>query len=347
MTNRCDKSIKILGAGISGLSTAITLAKNEFDVEIFEKSSRAGGRFKRDFQGLRNFGNGIIDPLREFKKLGIKIKPYNKLNKIIRYSRSRSFEVISDDKPLYYLVLRGGNKNSIDSQLEALAINSGVNISYNTRSNIDDVDIIATGPLKGDSFAYGEIYEDTNIHDVGYAFLDKRYSPGGYLYIIPGKKKGEAGIINSTFDSTVKKQTVKTLYDKAIKENDVLKDLLDGATRKSSQGGIGCCTLLDNPYQNKKYYVGEAAGLQDGTAGFGIRYAIISGCLAAQSIITGKDYTQLIARDLKNQLDFERIRSETFKKLTNNEIDKIFQSINEKFGHKLTIDEYESMRGVI
>ena len=342
-----DRVIKILGAGISGLSTAITLAKNEFNVEIFEKSSHAGGRFKRDFQGLRNFGNGIVDPLREFERLGIKVRPYNKLNRIIRYSRSRSFEVISDNKPLYYLVLRGGNKNSIDSQLEALAINSDVNISYDTKSNIDEVDIVATGPLRGDSFAYGEIYEDTNIHDTGYAFLDKKYSPGGYLYVIPGEKKGEAEVINSTFDSTVKKQTVKMLYKQAIKENYVLKDLLDGATRKSTQGGIGCYTLLDTPYQNKKYYVGESAGLQDGTAGFGIRYAIISGYLAAQAIITCKDYTRLIAKTLKSQLDFERKRSETFKKLTNDEIDRTFQLINEKFGHELTIEEYESMRGVI
>ena len=137
------------------------------------------------------------------------------------------------------------------------------------------------------------------------------------------------------------------LYNRAIQENNILKDFLNGATRKSIQGGIACSTLLEAPYQNNRYYVGEAAGLQDFTAGFGIRYAIISGCLAAQSVLAGKDYNEQISKTFKSQLEFERKRSENFKKLTNNEIDKIFQSINEKFGHELTIDEYESIRGVI
>ena len=65
--------IKILGAGISGLSAAITLVKNGYETEVIEKSSHAGGRFKRDFQGLRNFGFNQIDPIEEFQKLGIKI----------------------------------------------------------------------------------------------------------------------------------------------------------------------------------------------------------------------------------------------------------------------------------
>ena len=75
MENIKNKSIKILGSGISGLSAATTLAKNGINVEIFEKKSHSGGRFNRDFQCLRNFGNEIIDPLKEFEKIGILIKP--------------------------------------------------------------------------------------------------------------------------------------------------------------------------------------------------------------------------------------------------------------------------------
>lgn len=347
MENVTDKTVKILGAGISGLSAAITLARNDLRVEVFEKNSHTGGRFKRDFQCLRNFGNKTIDPIIEFKNHGIPIKAYKKLMKIGRYSRSHSFEVINDDKPIYYLVLRGKGENSIDSQLEGLANNLGVNIHYNAVIDISEVDIVATGPSRADSRAYGEIYEDANIDDRGYVFLDNRYSPNGYLYALPSEKKGEVEIINGIRDPRVSTQTIKLLFNRAIQKNSVLIGLLEGATRRSTQSGIGCFTLLGKPYQNNRYYVGEAAGLQDVTAGFGIRYAFISGYLSAQSILTGKDYNRLITKTFKSQLEFERKRCKRFRKLTNTEIDKIFQSAIDKFGHELTIEEYESLRGDI
>ena len=347
MTDSNDEPIKILGAGISGLSAAITLAKNGYNVEVFEKNSQAGGRFKRDFQGLRNFGSKNIDSIKEFEKFGFRIKSYKKLMRIVRYSRSHSVEVVSKNKPIYYLVLRGKNKNSIDSQLTNLAVNHGANISYNTNLNISEADIVAIGPSRADSLAYGGIYYDVSIDNTGYVFLDKKYSPNGYFYALPGEKKGEMEVVNATFGPAVNMQTLKALYNKATLENKILKDLLDGATRKTVQGGIGCCTLLNRPYQHGRYYVGEAAGLQDVTAGFGIRYAVISGYLAAQCIIGSEDYNEQIVKTFKSRLDFERKRRKNFKKMSNDALDKIFQSINEKFGYELTIKEYESLRGDI
>ena len=38
------KSVVIVGAGVAGMATAIILAKNGFDVTVFEKNSQAGGR---------------------------------------------------------------------------------------------------------------------------------------------------------------------------------------------------------------------------------------------------------------------------------------------------------------
>jgi flavin-dependent dehydrogenase len=347
MTDPNDEPIKILGAGISGLSAAITLARNGYKIDVFEKNSHVGGRFKRDFQGLRNFGNENIEPIKEFEKFGVYIKPYKKLKRIVRYSRSHSFEIVSNNKPIYYLVLRGKNKNSIDSQLANLAVNYGANICYNTNLNISEADIVAIGPSRADSLAYGGIYYDVSIDNTGYVFLDKKYSPNGYFYLLPGEKKGEAEVINSTFGPTVNMHTLKTLYNKAIEENEILKELLDGATKKTVQAGIGCCTLLEKPYKHDKYYVGEAAGFQDVTAGFGIRYAVISGYLAAQSIIESKDYNEQVVKTFKSRLDFERKRSENFKKMSDDDLDKIFRSINEKFGYKLTLKEYEALRGDI
>jgi phytoene desaturase len=40
----CNRKVIIIGAGVGGLGTAIQLAKKGFDVTIFEKTSKAGGR---------------------------------------------------------------------------------------------------------------------------------------------------------------------------------------------------------------------------------------------------------------------------------------------------------------
>ncbi len=342
-----QKTITIKGAGISGLSAAITLAKNDIDVEVFEKASHVGGRFVRDFQGLRNFGNENVNPLKELEMLDIHIKPYKELKKIIRCSRLHSFELTNNNKPLYYLFLRGNEDSSIDSQLYNQTKKENVSVHYTTSIDSSKATIIATGPATIDRVAYGERYEDTNTSETGYVFIDSEYSPGGYCYVLPGEKKGELEVVNVTSHYLTTMKQTKSLFHKILENNATIQNLLEGAVKQSTQGGIGSCSLLEEPYQNNQYYVGEAAGLQDATAGFGMRYAAISGYLAAQSIISNENYNQQLEKSLKPQLLFDRKRHEHFKKLTNKEIDKIFQTITEKFGHELTIEEYESLRGEI
>jgi flavin-dependent dehydrogenase len=46
----------------------------------------------------------------------------------------------------------------------------------------------------------------------------------------------------------------------------------------------------DGFVRNGRFYAGEAAGLQDAAFGFGIRSAVISGSMATESLIDGKDY---------------------------------------------------------
>ena len=48
-------TIKILGAGIAGLTAAIVLAKSGHLVEVFEKNKDCGMRFHGDLQGLENW----------------------------------------------------------------------------------------------------------------------------------------------------------------------------------------------------------------------------------------------------------------------------------------------------
>ena len=49
------KEIKILGAGLSGLTAAINLAKEGYRVDVYEKNKDVGMRFHGDIQGLENW----------------------------------------------------------------------------------------------------------------------------------------------------------------------------------------------------------------------------------------------------------------------------------------------------
>ena len=66
-----EGEIKVLGAGISGLTASINLAKEGFDVTVFEKSSTVGSRFHNDFQGLENWSDET-DALEILKSLSLK-----------------------------------------------------------------------------------------------------------------------------------------------------------------------------------------------------------------------------------------------------------------------------------
>ena len=54
-------------------------------------------------------------------------------------------------------------------------------------------------------------------------------------------------------------------------------------------GGYGNVRLPRTAMQGGHPVIGEHAGFQDALAGFGIRYAIRSGVLAARSILAGGD----------------------------------------------------------
>jgi flavin-dependent dehydrogenase len=63
-------------------------------------------------------------------------------------------------------------------------------------------------------------------------------------------------------------------------------------------GGFANFRLPRTAVQGGHAVVGEQAGFQDALAGFGMRYALRSGLLAARSILEGVDYARLWQREL-------------------------------------------------
>ena len=88
-------------------------------------------------------------------------------------------------------------------------------------------------------------------------------------------------------------------------------------------GGKGDFSIPDRYLHEGRYYVGEAGGLQDFMWGFGMRYAITSGSLAAKSILGECDYEEEIRKQLvplikvsaTNRFLMNRIGDRGFKKV--------------------------------
>ena len=104
------KEIRILGAGISGLTAAINLAKAGYDVKVFERNSDVGKSHKLDFEGLENWTSDIMQTIRDVNvKTNFKNKPFYSAT---WYSPSFRKAEIKSKEPFFYMVERGG-KDSI------------------------------------------------------------------------------------------------------------------------------------------------------------------------------------------------------------------------------------------
>lgn len=87
-TKQTENKVGIIGAGIGGLSASIYLAAGGFDVEIFEKNKKAGGKVNQKWLGDYRFdmGPSLITLPNVFKDLfefaGEKIEDYLELQKL-------------------------------------------------------------------------------------------------------------------------------------------------------------------------------------------------------------------------------------------------------------------------
>lgn len=290
-----NPAIKIAGAGPSGLAAAITLAKAGHKVEVYERNRDCGQRFGGDLQGLENW-TGKTGILEEIRRIGIKINfdcdPVYKFD-ITDGSQTRA---VSSAEPFFYLVKRGPQHRSLDSGLKQQALDAGAEIKFNTSLQLNEARILATGPVarRAIGIAKGIIFE-TSAPDIAVCLLGKKAAHNGYSYLLITKGYGcmcaavcgKLEKVNECFQET--QQILTKLYDFNIRN-------------PKSVGGIVSFSARNNFTSDGQLYAGEAAGLQDAFAGFGIRTALRSGHLAARSITEGFDYATAAKERFKPEL---------------------------------------------
>ncbi len=300
----------VIGAGPAGLVAAMTLARQQRSVRVYEKAESVGHRFAGDFQGLENWSSSV-DALERLDRMGIEPsfahKPFHEVtfyDRALRPAHARS------QRPLFYLVRRGSEAGSLDRALLDQARGAGAEVLLGRRAeHALRGDILATGPRYADGIATGYVFP-TSLEDQAHCIVSEELAPAGYAYLLVWD--GKATLATCSFRKTsdwkeARRRTVET-FTRLIPNLDM------GEARPfTGYGSVFGKTGFDD--EAGRLFVGEAAGLQDPEWGFGMWYAMESGSLAARSLIDDFDYAHEAERSFRrrrevalfNRLMFERL----------------------------------------
>jgi len=283
------KEIKIIGAGISGLSAAINLAKAGYKVKVFEKNDVVGKRFHGDYQGIENW---IFeqDALEHVQDLNIKLNfPYRSVKEAYGVGPDKKAHHLRSNRPFFYLVRRGIEQDTLDQALYKQAKKVGADIIFNSPKNHCQFgDIIAQGYSPDqvtDAIVVGYNFQ-TSAPEQYWIIVDDEVAPDGYAYCFVANGRATLGVcIFRDYDKS--KEYLAKAY--RIFEEFIKFDVKD----KKFFSGTSNIFWIKTATFNNRLYVGEAGGFISGLWGAGIKYAMITGYLAAQSIIENKNYDQL------------------------------------------------------
>lgn len=291
-----ESAVEIAGAGPAGLAAAISLAQAGRQVIVHETQKEVGRRFGGDYQGLENWSSDE-DVLSVLKAQGL-TSDFVALpcrGGAAFDSRDKRYEIESD-KPLFYLVERGPGPDTLDSALLRQAQSLGVEVRFNSRlQHVTGQGILAAGPRAADAIAVGYHF-DTDMPEGYWLICDDDLAPKGYAYLLVMNGRGT---VKSCMFSGFKQE--KLYVQRTVAAFERLAGL--EMRNPTPHGGSGNFHIPTTAYNGRHPLVGEQAGFQDTLWGFGMRLAISSGLLAAQSLLTGENYDSLWQRELKPQME--------------------------------------------
>lgn len=305
-----EAAIQIAGAGPSGLAAAITLARAGRRVVVHEAQREVGYRFQGDLQGLENWSTEL-DVLEMLQEAGFATDFAS-----ISCCQGLAFDAwgkpyeIKSPVPLFYLVERGPGAASLDSALLRQALEVGVEVRFNSRlEHVGDTGILAIGPKAADAIAVGYHF-DTTLENGFWVICDDELAPKGYAYLLALNGKGT---VKSCMFSGFKQE--KLYVERTVAAFQRLVGLEMQNPR--AHGGVGNFRIPDSAYGGTHPLVGEQAGFQDTLWGFGMRFAIVSGILAARSLLEGRNYDAAWKRDLLPQLQASVVNRVVYSMLGN------------------------------
>jgi len=280
------KPIKIVGAGISGLTAAINLAKAGYPVTVYEKRRAVGARFDGDYQYIENWSTEQVlhDWLVEINIVpDFILAPGGKAIGIHAYGLRHEYDA---GQAVFYLVRRGSDDDCLDTSLLKQCISAGATVKLGEKLPPEDADIIATGPGLSLILLRGVAFE-TDCRDLVQVIFDNEIAPRFYAYMIAFS--GRAVICAARIRGTRRNRNYLKHAIEKFRESVPFE-----MRNERYFGNLGVSRLR----LGGKIRTGEAAGFQDRLWGFGMRYAFHSGYLAAKAIIENRDYWELVRREI-------------------------------------------------
>jgi len=305
-------NIKILGAGISGLTAAINLALRGFHVEIYERKGNVGSQSKGFFQGLENW-TSPKDALSFLSEINIKPDfEYEPFRECYHYDNNLKKYTMKSLNVGFYLIRRGPMEGTLDRYLENLAKHVGVTIHYNSVEEMNNVDIIATGCQKPFGIAAGYNF-DTDIDKLALVIIDHTIAPYGYTYLLGLRGRGTLAVVSKAHTKELSRYLERAIdrFQKVSKFQIDNPVNFGGVATRFRKLGSGTPR------------VGEAGGFQDAMWGFGLRLAFHTGYLAAKAISEKLNYWALVRKEvvpLCKSSTVNRLLSDLFKQRRYNSI---------------------------
>ena len=273
----------VAGAGPAGLAASITLARAGAGVVLYERGSDVGRQYDGNLQMLTNYPDrkDALDELRELAPdTGVRSRAQHCAD---LYTPSNTLRQARSEKPFGYMIMRGPGGDMLDGALRDAALRAGVEIKTNTRIDPADAHIVATGGGHVSGIAR-EWFGEVDIEDCFAVHFDNRYTPGGYGYLLVSGGRAVLGAavtrkfnrIGRAFDLTVS----------WFKERYALPEI----TKHTNSGRASLFLAKSGRDESGRLFAGEAGGFSDFFLGFGIRSALQSGRLAAESLLADADY---------------------------------------------------------
>ena len=269
--------MRIAGGGLSGLATAVLLARRGIEIEVFDRRVGGGGRFAGGWQVLEN-GTSELDALDELLAIGLDPDfPVTAATRATFLDGLGGRREVSSRTPYAYFVRRGAADTSLDAWLRRLAAKAGVRIHEGVAAP-EDAEVVATGPRQADGVAR-ELVFSSDLPDTIAVLFDPLVTPTGYSYLfcLGGHATFGVAQVRRTEGLARARETAWARFR---------REFGDFSVRAEHDGGQYMNFSIPRHLHaaDGRWYVGEAAGVQDFLFGLGNRLALRSAGLVADGI---------------------------------------------------------------
>lgn len=322
--------VAIIGAGLSGLTCAHELLRQGIKPTVFESKKYVGEVLDLPLVILNMFNMPISQPLKYLKKdYDINIEPNFLIKKMVMHTANNNLRVNSN---LGYILKRGRYEDGLESQIlrnANIPIKFDSYIDLNTIKDDFDYIVVATGTpdIAKDLSIFTSKFEcnariakvlgDFDVNKI-IAWLNKVFCKSGFAYLVPNSQKDARLVL---VVNNISPNELDYYWKKFLQLVNIEYEISNIIDVTHIVGYV-------KPVQYKNIMLcGNAGGFLDDILGFGSIKAMISGALAAKSIVEKRNYnkiTQKLFEDIK-QMDKFRKALNTF---DNKRIDSLLEFVS-------------------